>query len=153
MVFFKPFSEIINTKTHESSATFSKDGKTMYFNRTNDVQVQVGEEKFASVKLFKAVFENNAWTNVTELPFSSDQFSTQHPMLSPDEKKKLENDALIKCLNLLIEHLLQKKDYLKLKSIELLFVKGVSNLEAANILGIEQSLPVLIWKTLWLVER
>ncbi len=54
-----------------------------------------------------------------------------------DEKKKLENDALIKCLNLLIEHLLQKKDYLKLKSIELLFVKGVSNLEAANILGID----------------
>lgn len=54
-----------------------------------------------------------------------------------DEKKKLENDALIKCLGLLIDHLLQKKDYLKLKSIELLFVNGVSNLEAANILGID----------------
>jgi len=83
----KPFSEIINTKTHESSAAFTKEGKTMYFNRTNDKQVQVGEEKFASVKLFKAEFENNEWTNVTELPFSSDQFSTQHPVLSPDEKK------------------------------------------------------------------
>ena len=54
-----------------------------------------------------------------------------------DEKKKLENDALIKCLGLLINQFVQKKDYLKLKSIELIFVNGLSNLEAANILGID----------------
>jgi RNA polymerase sigma-70 factor (ECF subfamily) len=54
-----------------------------------------------------------------------------------DEKKKLENDALIKGLGLLINQFVQRKDYLKLKSIELLFVKGLSNLEAANILGID----------------
>ena len=54
-----------------------------------------------------------------------------------DEKKKLENDALIKCLGLLINQLVQRKDYLKLKSIELIFVNGLSNLEAANILGID----------------
>jgi RNA polymerase sigma-70 factor (ECF subfamily) len=54
-----------------------------------------------------------------------------------DEKKKLENDALIKGLGLLINQFIQRKDYLKLKSIELLFVKGLSNLEAANILGID----------------
>lgn len=83
----KAFSKIINTKTHESSAVFTKDGKTMYFNRTNDKQVEVGEEKFASVKLFKAELVDNEWTNVTELPFSSDQFSTEHPALSVDEKK------------------------------------------------------------------
>ena len=83
----KPFSKAINTKTHESSAIFTKDGKTMYFNRTNDEQVQVGEEKFASVKLFKAELVENEWANITELPFSSDQFSTEHPTLSVDEKK------------------------------------------------------------------
>lgn len=82
----KPFSEQINTKTHESNAVFTKDGKTMYFSRTNDKQVQVGEEKFASVKLYRAEWVNNEWTNIYELPFSSDQFSTQHPALSPDEK-------------------------------------------------------------------
>lgn len=83
----KPFSTQINTKTHESNAVFTKDGKTMYFSRTNDKQVQVGNEKFASVKLFKAEWVDNEWTNVSELPFSSDQFSTQHPALSVDEKK------------------------------------------------------------------
>lgn len=83
----KPFSKTINTKTHESSAAFSKDMKTMYFSRTNDKRVKVGEELFASVKIFRAQLENNEWTTITETPFSSDQFSTQHPALSPDEKK------------------------------------------------------------------
>ncbi|MDR6966732.1 outer membrane protein OmpA-like peptidoglycan-associated protein [Flavobacterium arsenatis] len=83
----KPFSKEINTKTHESSAVFTKDKKTMYFNRTSDKRVEVGEEVFASVKIFRAELVNEVWTNVTEMPFSSDQFSTQHPALSPDEKK------------------------------------------------------------------
>src|SRR5690606_29459181 len=52
----EPFPDNINSKTHESSATFSKDGRIMYFNRTNDKQVKVGEEKVATVKLFKAEF-------------------------------------------------------------------------------------------------
>ena len=30
-----PFSDAINTSSHESNAIFTKDGKTMYFNRTN----------------------------------------------------------------------------------------------------------------------
>lgn len=83
----KPFSKTINTKTHESSAVFTKDRKTMYFSRTNDKRVKTGEELYASVKIFRAQFENDEWTNIIETPFSSDTFSTQHPALSPDEKK------------------------------------------------------------------
>lgn len=83
----KPLSKEINTKTHESSAVFTKDQKTMYFNRTSDKRIAVGEEVFASVKIFRAELVNGEWTNVTEMPFSSDQFSTQHPALSPDEKR------------------------------------------------------------------
>ena len=83
----KPFSKTINTNTHESSAVFTKDKKTMYFNRTSDKRVLVGDELVASVKIFKAQFENNEWTNITVMPFSSDQFSTQHPCLSPEEDK------------------------------------------------------------------
>lgn len=82
-----PFSKTINTKTHESSAVFTKDKKTMYFNRTNDKRVKIGEELYASVKIFKAQLQNDEWTNITEMPFSSDLFSTQHPALSSDEKK------------------------------------------------------------------
>ena len=83
----KPFSKNINTKTHESSPTFTKDKKTMYFNRTNDKRVLVNGELYASVKIFKAEFINGDWTNIVEMPFSSNEYSTQHPALSPDEKR------------------------------------------------------------------
>jgi len=83
----KPFSDKINTKTHESNATFSQDGKIMYFSRTNSKRVKVGNEKFASVKIFKAELVNNEWTNITETPFSSDVYSTEHPFLTKDGKR------------------------------------------------------------------
>ena len=83
----KPFSDKINTKTHESDATFSADGKTMYFSRTNSKRVKIGEEKVATVKIFKAEFINNEWANVVEMPFSNDLYSTEHPFLTKDGKK------------------------------------------------------------------
>lgn len=83
----KPFSDKINTKTHESNATFSQDGKVMYFSRTNSKRVKIGEEKYATVKIFRAEFVNNEWTNITETPFSSDIYSTEHPFLTKDGKK------------------------------------------------------------------
>lgn len=82
----QPFPEEINTKNHESSAVFTKDGKTMYFNRTGE-QKKIGEERFATVKIFKAEFKDGKWTNVTMLPFSSDEYSVEHPALSKDEKQ------------------------------------------------------------------
>lgn len=87
LITIEPFPKEINTKTHESSPTFSDDGKTMYFNRTNDKKVKVGDEKYASIKIFKAEFINNKWTNIKELPFCSDVYSCEHPFLSNDEKK------------------------------------------------------------------
>ena len=81
------FPEEINTKTHESSAAFSQDLKIMYFNRTGDKQVQVGDEKFASVRIMKAEFIDGKWSNITQLPFSSENYSTVHPILSRDGKK------------------------------------------------------------------
>ncbi|WP_299390535.1 OmpA family protein [uncultured Gelidibacter sp.] len=82
-----PFSDEINTKTHESNATFTTDGKTMYFSRTNDKRVLVGEELVATVKLYRAELIDTVWTNVKELPFSSELYSTQHPVLSTDNTK------------------------------------------------------------------
>jgi peptidoglycan-associated lipoprotein len=83
----KAFPNEINTKTHESNATFTADGKVMYFSRTADKRVQVGNEKFASVKLFRAEWDGTLWTNIIELPFSSDQYSVVHPFITPDGKK------------------------------------------------------------------
>ena len=83
----EPFPAIINTKKHESSATFSADGKTMYFNRGSDKRVKIGDEKVAMVKIYKAEFVDGKWANVTMLPFSSDSYSVEHPFLTKDGKK------------------------------------------------------------------
>jgi outer membrane protein OmpA-like peptidoglycan-associated protein len=81
-----PFSEEINTDSHESSATFSKDGNTMYFNRTNTSKNNTDGERIAHVKIYKAEWVDGNWTNVTALPFTSNDYSTEHPTLSKDEK-------------------------------------------------------------------
>lgn len=80
------FSDAINTDSHESSATFSRDGKTMYFNRTNKVRTKTDEDRIAHIKIYKAELVNGDWTNVTALPFTSNKYSTEHPSLSKDGK-------------------------------------------------------------------
>lgn len=87
LINIQPFSAEINTKTHESNATFTSDGKTMYFSRTNENRVQIGEELVATVKLYKAELKDTLWTNITELPFNSDLYSTQHPVLNHDNTR------------------------------------------------------------------
>lgn len=82
-----PFSEDINSKTHESNATFSSDRKTMYFSRTNKKRVKIGDKKIAVVKIYRAELIDSTWSNITVLPFSSDMYSTQHPMLNSDNTK------------------------------------------------------------------
>lgn len=84
-----PFSKTINTKMHESSAVFTKDGKTMYFTRNNveGQKKRSDKNKVTHLKIYKAQFVNNAWANITELPFNGDNYSVEHPALSPDEKQ------------------------------------------------------------------
>lgn len=82
----QPFSEAINTSSHESNAVFTKDGKTMYFNRTNSTRKKTDEDRIAHIKIYKAELINGEWTNVTALPFTSNSYSTEHPALSKDEK-------------------------------------------------------------------
>ncbi|MCB4806813.1 OmpA family protein [Tamlana sp. 62-3] len=86
LVDIKPFSEAINTSSHESNAIFTQDGKTMYFNRTNETRTKTGDVKIAHIKIYKAELVDGAWTNVTALPFTSDAYSTEHPALTKDDK-------------------------------------------------------------------
>jgi outer membrane protein OmpA-like peptidoglycan-associated protein/tetratricopeptide (TPR) repeat protein len=82
-----PFPNGINTINHESNAVFTKDGKTMYFNRTKMAnRTKTDKSKIAQVSIFKAELVDDIWTNVTELPFSSDSYSIEHPALGKDEK-------------------------------------------------------------------
>ncbi|MGB8376292.1 MAG: OmpA family protein [Salegentibacter sp.] len=84
----KLFSDKINTDQHESSATFSKDGKVMYFDRTNEDRVKTEEGvKVANISIYRAEMQNGEWTNIEKVPFSSEDYSVEHPSLSADGSK------------------------------------------------------------------
>ena len=79
----------VNTKYHESSATFTKDGNTMYFTRNNFIGGKVGKGagKTIGLKVFKATRNGDRWVDIEELPFNDDNYSVAHPSLSPDGKR------------------------------------------------------------------
>ncbi len=79
----------LNKKTHETSAVFTKDGSTVYFTRNNSVNGRFSRDNkgVSRLKLFRATLNDGKWTNITELPFNSDDYSTAHPALSADERK------------------------------------------------------------------
>ena len=86
----EPLEGVINTKFHESSLVITDDGQTMYFTRDNlnkRKRRAYDNEGTTNLKLYRATLENGKWGNVFELPFNSDDFSTGHPALSPDNKK------------------------------------------------------------------
>ncbi|WP_445457997.1 OmpA family protein [Flavobacterium sp. HNIBRBA15423] len=86
------FSPTVNSKFNESSAVFTKDGKTMYFTRNNFLDGKKGRDKGMDkeqttlIKIYKASLIDGEWSNIKELPFNSDLYSTAHPTLSVDEK-------------------------------------------------------------------
>lgn len=82
------FSKTLNSKFHESTPVFTKDGKTMYFTRNNYVDGKKGRsgEKVMLLKILKATLVDDKWENVVELPFNSNEYSVAHPALSPDDK-------------------------------------------------------------------
>ncbi|WP_295178245.1 OmpA family protein [uncultured Christiangramia sp.] len=82
------FSDVINTDEHESSATFSKDGNTIYFDRTNEDRVKnENDVRVAHISIYRAEMVDGEWTNVEKLPFSSEDYSVEHPSLSADGSK------------------------------------------------------------------
>lgn len=78
----KKLSGEVNGKFHESSAVFTKDGKTMYFTRSNYTPDTKGEDQ--KLKIYRAHLVDGKWTNIEELSINGDDFSTAHPALDPD---------------------------------------------------------------------
>jgi peptidoglycan-associated lipoprotein len=73
---------------HDGPATFSKDGKTVYFTRSNYFrrQLKTGENNVSNLKIFKASLVDGKWKNLEEFPYNSDDYSVGHPSLSADGK-------------------------------------------------------------------
>lgn len=78
----------INGRFHEGPATFSKDGNTVYFTRSNYFKRKmiVNEDRENNLKIFKATLVDGKWKNLVEFPFNSDDYSVGHPTLSEDGK-------------------------------------------------------------------
>jgi outer membrane protein OmpA-like peptidoglycan-associated protein/tetratricopeptide (TPR) repeat protein len=85
----KSFSRELNSKFHESTTAFTKDGNTVYFTRNNFNKGNYRKSKNGTnkLKIYKSKKENGKWSTPVEMPFNSDEYSTAHPTLNADETK------------------------------------------------------------------
>jgi len=83
------FSKALNTRYHESTTAFTKDGSTVYFTRSNynNRKYKKDSKGINKLKIYKATIKDGVWNNIVELPFNSDEYSTAHPALNPEENK------------------------------------------------------------------
>ena len=84
----KKFAKNMNSKFHEDTPVFTKDGKTMYFTRNNFNDGKKGKDgsRITLLKIYKTMLVDSVWQKATELPFNSDNYSVAHPVLSSDGK-------------------------------------------------------------------
>ncbi|NND62144.1 MAG: OmpA family protein [Flavobacteriaceae bacterium] len=85
----KRYRDKINSRFHESTAIFTKDGQTMYFTRNNFTERKRGRDGagITNLKLYRSKRTEKGWGEAVELPFNSDSYSVAHPALSQDEKE------------------------------------------------------------------
>lgn len=72
-----------------TTTSFSKDGNLVYFTRNVVIpkfNTRKKVKKSSKLKIFRAEILDSVWTNIKELSFNSDSYSTAHPSLSMDEK-------------------------------------------------------------------
>lgn len=84
----KPFRDRLNTNFHDATATFDRDGKLIFFTRSN---VENGkkikdDQGVVHLKLYYGDVAEEGWKNLRSLPFNSDEYSVGHPTLSYDGK-------------------------------------------------------------------
>lgn len=83
----KIFSDKLDSKFNESTPVFTNDGRTVYFTRNNYLNKRgYDDEKTTLLKIYRATLKDGKWTDITELPFNSDDYTVAHPALSPDNR-------------------------------------------------------------------
>ena len=84
----RPFSNNLNSIYHEGPVTFSKNQDTILFTRSNFYRSHLHKstEGINKLSLFEAIWESKSkiWTNIQPLSINNDQYSVEHPALSPD---------------------------------------------------------------------
>lgn len=84
----EPLKGGVNAEFHDAFATFTPDGQTMYFTRTqmDKGKMRLNKENTSNLEIIKATFIEGEWTNLESFAFNSPDFSNGHPALSADGK-------------------------------------------------------------------
>lgn len=89
LIDIEKFPKPVNTKFHEADVVFTKDGKTMYFTRSNYFEGKYRKDSLGinRLKMFKAVKDaSGQWSEIYNMPFNNDHYSVGHPTISEDQK-------------------------------------------------------------------
>ena len=83
------FSQNLKSSFHDGPITFSKDGSTAYFTRSQLVNKKLKNSTKIVNKLgiYKATFNGEMWTNIESCFFNSEAYNTGQPSLSADGKR------------------------------------------------------------------
>lgn len=78
----------VNSVFHQSTPVITKDGKQMYFTRSNFLnnKYTTDDSNTNRLRIFRATLENDKWTNIEDLSINNDAFSNAHPALTADGK-------------------------------------------------------------------
>jgi len=82
-----PLAGDVNGPFHEGPATFSADGRTMYFTRSNYFKYRLQKDggDVSHLKLFRATLDDEGrWGDLHEFAYNGEDFSTGHAALSAD---------------------------------------------------------------------
>ena len=82
----EPLNEAVNKKFHNTTASFTSDGNTMFYT-TNNFSGRKSLNDSAGITNFsihKSTLQNDKWSAGELLPFSNKEFSTGHPSISSD---------------------------------------------------------------------
>lgn len=83
------FSKELKTSFHDGPITFSADGNTAYFTRSQRTKRELRNsiEIYNTLGVYKATFDGVKWINIEPCSFNSPDFNVGHPYLSKDGKR------------------------------------------------------------------
>lgn len=84
----KKFDQKLNSRFHESTPVFTKDGQTIYFTRTTlGSKSKKGKMATNHLKIYRSYKnEKGDWSTPESLPFNNVDYSVAHPALSEDNQ-------------------------------------------------------------------
>ena len=74
------------TKYHEGVASYTQDGKRVYYTRNNfyNNKINTSSDKIVKLKIYESEVEGNKWKNDKSFAYNNDEYSVGHPALTAD---------------------------------------------------------------------